>query len=155
MNIFKKPMLWLIVAVIYAWLFSVSTFIAAIGPPLIIAKITNTHNSISVSDMTKAFLKYAQEGATELKVQYNYFLFSLILHVLLFIPTLIIGIFVLRKKMWARNSLIALLSIFLIFPFALAIITSEFTIDTFNLSRLPFLAFILLLTRKEIKSVFT
>jgi hypothetical protein len=153
--IFKRPMVWVSIAVIYMWLFSLSIFIASIGPPLVIAKIVIAKNVMSLTAINNAFLLYVQEASNKLNVKYNFILFSLVLNVLLFLPTVIIGIFVLRKHLWARNGFLGLLMIFLISPFALVIFTSESIFGIFNLTQLPLIVFIFLFTRNQIKCIFT
>jgi hypothetical protein len=155
MPILKRPMVWVSIAVIYMWLFSLSMFIASIGPPLVMAKIVTGENAMSVTAINNAFLLYVQEASSKLNIKYNFLLFSLALNVLLFLPTVIISIFVLRKHSWAMNGLLALLIIFLIYPFALAIFTSESFWGIFNLNQLFLLAFIFLFTREEIRCIFT
>ncbi len=148
-------MFWIILSVLYVWLFSASIFIASIGPPIVMAMIVNTNNSISLADLTKSFLYYAQEGSNKLNVKYDYFLYSLIIAVILFIPTLIVGAFVLRRKLWARNALIGLLIVFILYPIILTVITSGFSTNIFSINMLVFLSIIFLLTRKNIESIFT
>jgi hypothetical protein len=155
MPMFKRPMVWVSFAVIYMWLYSLSIFVASVGPPLVMANIVTGKDAISLAALNNAFLHYVQEASSKLNVKYNYILFSLVLNVLLFLPTVIIGIFVLRKYLWARNGFLILLSIFLIYPFALVIFTSESILGIVNLSQLPLFAFIFLFTREEIKCIFT
>ena len=88
-------MFWIIVSVLYVWLFAVSIFIASIGPTIVMAMIDQY---ISFADLTKSFLYYAQEGSNKLNFEYDYVFYSLLIDMILFIPTSIIGTFVLRKK---------------------------------------------------------
>ncbi len=148
-------MVWVSVAVVYLWLFSASMFLASIGPPVVMAKIATTQETISLQDLKKAVSVYAQEASNKLNIDYNYVLLSLAANVLLFLPTLFIGLFALRKRLWARKSLIALLAVFLVYPFTLALFTSVPLFSVINFNQLPLLAFIILLTRDEIKCVFT
>ena len=142
-------------AVLYVWLFSASIFIASIGPPIVMTMIVNTDSSRLISDFSKSFLYYAQEGSKKVNVEYDYFFYSLILSILLFIPTSIVVGFVLRKKIWARNAFIGLLVVFISYPIIFAVITSGFSTNIFSINMLVFLSIIFLFTRKNIESIFT
>lgn len=149
-------MIWLVISVIYIWLYSIGIFIAAIGPPLIFAEITTSKgNQISMTAIGKGVVLYAQEGSKKLNVNYNYFLYSLFLNIILVLPSIVVGTFALRRKLWARNGLIVLLTLYLICPIIIARVTSEYNLDILNINRLPFVAIIFLLTRKTIEKIFT
>ena len=141
------------VSVAYIWLFTLSTFVASFGPPLVIAKIADTDKSISFNDLKESFFIYAQEASKKLNVKCKYLLYSLLMNVVVFLPTLIIGIFLLRKKRWARNAMIWILFILLIYPIAISAITSEFSGRILNFNMLIFPGIIYLLKRKNIESI--
>ncbi len=148
-------MIWLVISVIYIWLYSIGVFFAAIGPPLIIAKITtNKDNQISMTAIENSLVRYAQDGSKTLNVKYSYFLYLLLLNIILMLPSVVVGAFALRKKLWARNGLIGLLTLYLLCPFVIAIVTSEYK-GIININTLPFIAIIFLLTRRQIESIFT
>lgn len=151
-KILERPMIIIAVSVAYIWLFTLSTFVASVGPPMVIAKIADTDKSMSFSDLKESFLIYAQESSKKLNLSYDFLLYSLLWNMMIFIPTLIIGFFLLRKKRWARNAMIGLLIILLLYPIAISTITSGFSSRILNFNMLIFPGIIYLLKRKNIES---
>lgn len=141
------------VSVAYIWLFTLSTFVASVGPPMVIAKIADTDKSISFNDLKESFLIYAQESSNKLNLSYDFLLYSLLWNVIIFVPTLFIGFFLLRKYRWARNAMIGLLIILILYPIAISLITSEFSRRMLNFNMLIFPGLIYLLKRKSIESI--
>lgn len=140
------------VSVAYLWLFTLSTFVASVGPPIVIAKIADTDKSMSFNDLKEAFLIYAQEASKTMNLSYDFLFYSLLWNMMIFIPTLIIGFFLLRKKRWARNAMIGLLILLLLYPIAISAITSEFSGRILNFNMLIFPGIIYLLKKKYIES---
>jgi len=75
-------------------------------------------------------------------------------NIIILMPALVIGFFVLRKNIWAKNALILLL-IFLIFmPTLLSALASELSLNILNTDTLIYLAMIYLFTRKSTNEYF-
>ena len=141
------------VSVACIWLFTLSTFVASVGPPMVIAKIADTDKSMSFNDLKESFLIYAQEASKTMNLSFNFLLYSLLWNMMIIIPTLIIGFFLLKKKRWARNAMIGLLIIILLYPIVISTITSEFSSRILNFNMLIFPGIIYLLKRKRIESI--
>lgn len=155
MTIIKRPKLWIIISLIYIWLYSIGVFIAAVGPPLIIANVlTNKNDKISMQKIEKGFVLYAQEASKTLNVKYSCFLYTLFLNIILMLPTLAMGIFTLQKKLCAKNGLIGLLLLYILCPILIALVTSEYN-AIINFNTLSFIPIIIILTRKTIDQSFT
>ncbi len=154
LDFFRKPIVWIYISVIYICFFAISILIATVGPPFVIAKISDTDSSLSFTELKKAFLTYAQEGAKRLDYNYEYVLYSIISNIIVYSPALIVGFFVLRKKMWARNAMIVLIIVFLFQPVIIRVVTTGLTIDIFNINTLIYIGMIFFLTRKKTKAIF-
>jgi hypothetical protein len=156
----KKPYVWIFASVVYIWLLGLSKLIATLGPPFVISIIAHTKNSFWLSDLGKAFPFYAQEVANKLGYKYEYVLYSFIANVLIFIPAIVVGLFVLRKKLWARNTIILLVIVYIVHPLGIGLLTSQsnFSISAiFNLLRfntIILVAIIYVLMRKSTKETF-
>ncbi len=158
LSFFKKPIVWIYILVVYIWILAISVLFVVLSPTFIVAKIADNDDSISFTELKTAFLTYTQEAANRLNLDYNFVLYSYISNVLIFTSALIIGFFVLRKKMWARNAIIALIIIILVYPLVFYILFLGRLPDIFNLktffSTLIWLGMIYFLTRKNTKTIF-
>lgn len=155
LDFFKKPIVWIYISVIYIWLFAISILVATLGPTFVVAKIADNDNSISFTELKTAFLTYIQEAAKMLNYDYNYVLYSYISNVLIYTPALIIGFFVLRKKMWAMNIFIALIITYLLQPVVISALTSGLSFNILSLNTIIYSGMIYLLTRRSSKAIFT
>jgi hypothetical protein len=153
-NAIKKPYVWIFASVVYVWLLGLGKLIATLGPPFVILLIAHTKNSFWLSDFRKAFLFYAQEVANKLGYKYEYVFYSLLANILIFIPAVVIGFFVLRKKLWARNTFIGLVLSYIVHPIAIGLLSSESILGILSLNSIIFAAILCLLLRKSTKKVF-
>ncbi len=130
----KRPYVWIFASVVYIWLLGLSKLFATLGPPYVFSKGFSTSMQFSVSGLGKAFLFYAQEVAKVLGYKYEYVLYCFIANIVILIPAIVVGFFVLRRKMWARNTLIFLVVAYVVYPLGIGLLTSEskFTILSFN-----------------------
>ena len=109
----------------------------------------------SVSGLGKAFLFYAQEVAKVLDYKYEYVLYCFIANILILIPAIAVGFFVLRKKIWARNTLIFLVVAYVVYPLAIGLLTSESKFTILSLNTIILVAIIYVLMRRPTKEVFS
>lgn len=116
------------------------------GPPYVFASAFSTSMQFSVSGLGKAFLFYAQEVTKALGYKYEYVLYCFIANILILIPAIVVGFFVLRKKMWARNTLILLVIAYVVYPLGIGLLTSEskFTILSLNTIILVVIVYVLM-----------
>ena len=121
----KKPYVWILASVVYIWLLGLVKLFATLGPMYVISTIAHTKNSFWISDVRKAFIFYAQEVAKQLGYKYEYVLYSLLANILILVPAMVIGFFVLGKKIWARNTMIVLIFLYIIQIIAIGLLTSE------------------------------
>jgi len=153
----KKPYVWIFASVVYIWLLGLIKVFAALGPTYVISTIAHTKNSLWISDVGKAFIFYAQEVAKQLGYKYEYVLYSLLANVLILVPAMVIGFFVLRKKIWARNTIIALIFAYIVQIIAIGLLTSEpkfSVISILSLNTIILLATMYVLMRKSTKETF-
>jgi hypothetical protein len=150
----KKPNVWIFASVVYIWLLGLTKLIATLGPSYVISRITGTNNFFSISGIEKAFLIYAQEAANKLGYKYEYVLYSFIANVLIFIPAMVVGFFVLRKKLWARNTIIFLVIVYIVHPLGIGLLTSQSNFSILSLNTIILIAMIYVLMRKSTKKVF-
>src|SRR4030042_2284793 len=95
----RKPYVFIFSSVVYIWLLGLSKLFATLGPPYVFSKGFSTSMQFSVSGLGKAFLFYAQEAAKGLGYNYEYVLYCFIANILILIPAIVVGVFVLRKKL--------------------------------------------------------
>lgn len=153
----KKPYVWIFASVVYIWLLGLVKLFATLGPIYVISAIAHTKNSLWISDIGKAFQFYAQEAANQLGYTYNYVLYSLLANILILIPAMVIGFFVLRKKLWARNTMIVIIFVYIIQIIAIGLLTSEskFGISSIlSLNTIILVAITYVLTRRSTKETF-
>lgn len=153
-NVIKKPYVWIFVSVVYVWLLGLSKLIATLGPPFVISIIAHTKNSFWLSDFGKAFPFYAQEVANKLGYKYEYVLYSLLANIFILIPAMVMGFFVLRKKLWARNTFIGLVLSYIVHLIGIGLLASESILGTLSLNSIILAAILCLLVRKSTKRVF-
>jgi len=153
-NVVKKPYVWIFASVVYVWLLALSKLIATLGPPFVISLIVHTKNSFWLSDFGQAFLFYAQEAASKLGYKYEYVLYSLFANILILIPAIVIGFFVLRKRLWARNTIVVFVIAYLLQPLAIGLLTSESILGILSLNTIILGAILYLLLRKSSERVF-
>ena len=103
---------------------------------MVIATVVDADNSISLTEFYQAFFAYAEEGAKRLNLKYKYVLLLMLQNVVIFMPTLVIGLFVLRKKRWARNIMIGLLVVLAFYPLVVGAFTSELNVKILNFDEL-------------------
>lgn len=149
-----KPVVWIYISIIYIWFYITAKVLASLAPLFLISKIADTDNSLSFLELKKAFLIYVQEGANEAGINTQYFLYSIVTNIIILIPILVVGILILRKKLWARNVLIVLLILLIFMPSLLSAFTSEVSLNILNYDTLIYLAIIYMFTRKSTKEYF-
>jgi len=150
----KKPYVWIFASVVYIWLLGLSKLFATLGPPYVFSKGFSTSMQFSVSGLGKAFLFYAQEAAKGLGYNYEYVLYCFIANILILIPAIVVGVFVLRKKLWARNTIIVLVVLYIVHPIGIGLLTSESILGILSLDSMILAAILYLLVRKSTKEVF-
>ena len=150
----KKPNLWIILSVGYLWLLGIGKLIATLGPPFVISRIMETKNSFSISGFVNAFVIYAQEAAPKLGYTYKFVLYSFISNVLIFIPVIVVDYFVLQKRLWARNTLIVLILVYLFHPLGIGLLTSELNLSFIRLNSIVLVAIIYALMCKTTTDAF-
>lgn len=155
-QVIRKPIIWLYVSVIYIWIFIIFKFIASVGPPFVIAKIADTDDSLSLAELKKAFMIYIHEASEKIDISSQFILYSMLSNIILIAPVLIIGFFVLKKKLWARNSFIILLIFFMLLPILISLASGAFPSATvvLNYDTAIYLLIIFFLTRKSTKELF-
>ena len=157
----KKPNVLIFASVGYVWLIGSGKLIATLGPPFVISKITNTKNVLSISGTVNAFQIYAHEAANKLGYTYKFVLYSLITNVGIFIPTIIVGFYVLRKKLWARNYFIGIVLVLIFQSLVIGCLTSQMNLsivsllNTINLDSIILMAIICVLLRKSTTDYFS
>ena len=150
----KKPYLWIFASVVYIWLLGLSKLFATLGPPYVFSKGFSTSMQFSASGFGKAFLFYAQEVAKVLGYKYEYVLYCFIANIFILIPAIVVSFFLLRKKMWARNSLIFLVIAYVVYPLGIGLLTSESKFSVLSLNTIILVAIIYVLVRKPTKEAF-
>ncbi|HAM50573.1 MAG TPA: hypothetical protein DCP92_07690 [Nitrospiraceae bacterium] len=150
----KKPYVWIFASVVYIWLLGLIKLFATIGPAYVILRIAHTKNSFWITDIGKAFLFYAQEVSKQWGYRYEYVLYSFLANILIFIPAMVLGFFVIRKKLWARNTIIVLVSVYIVYTIPFGLLTSTWKFTILSLNKIILLAIIYVLMRKSSKEVF-
>ena len=150
----KRPYVWIFASVVYIWLLGLSKLFATLGPPYVFSNGFSTNMRFSISGLGQAFLFYAQEGAKALGLKYEYVLYCLIANILILIPVIVVGFFVLRKKMWARNTLIFLVIAYVVCPVWIGLLTSESKLTILSLNTVILVAIIYVLLRRSTKEAF-
>jgi hypothetical protein len=148
----RKPKTWFIVSVVYIWLFGLGKLFATIGPPYTISRIAD--KSFSFTGMVKAFLLYAQEAATSLGCKYEYVVYVLIMNVLIFVPVIILGFFILRRKLWALNASIILLVVYIANSVGLGLVLSKSLFDVVTLDIAILFVIVIFFMNKSTKAIF-
>ncbi len=154
LDIIRKPYIWIFISVVYIWLLAFSKLFATLGPPYVFSKGFSTTMHFSLSSLTEAFLFYAQEVAKLSGYKYEYVLYCFIANIVILIPAIVVGFFVLRKKMWARNTLISLIIAYVMYPLGIALLTSESKFIILTMNAIILVAIIYVLMRSPSKKVF-
>ncbi len=133
-----------------------SMLIATLGPPYVIARIARAKDSSLLTSFKESFQLYAKEAAGTLNVSNGVILYMLIINVVIFSVAILVGFFVLRKRMWARNIMILLMLILILRTPILQIVASGsvlMQVDTI-IESIIFLMVIFFLTRKSATEYF-
>ena len=154
----KKPIVWLYFSVIYIWLLSISVLVATLGPPFVLSLIAHPKNSSSFSYFIESFSLYVQEVTKELNVSADVFMYSFFSNIIVFPIALVVGFFVLKKKLWARNIMIFLVLLLILQPIILGVIARGSFSDFLDFETITepvfFFIIIYVLTRKSVKEIF-
>jgi len=154
----KKPIAWIYFSVIYIWLLSISVLVATLGPPYVLSLLVHPKNSSSFSYFIESFPLYVQEATKELNISVNIFMYSFFSNIIVFPIAILVGIFVLKKKLWARNSMIFIILLLILQPIIVGVIAGDSPIDFLDLGTIIepifFLVIIYILTRKSVKEIF-
>lgn len=151
----KKPYVWIFASVVYIWLLGLIKLFATLGHIYVISIIIHTSNSFWILDVVKAFLFYAQELANQSGHKYEYVLYAFIVNFLIFIPAMPVGFFVLRKKLWARNTILLLVIVYIVHSLGIGLLTSRSIFRILSLNTVILVAIIYVLMRKSTKIVFS
>ena len=153
-EVFNKRIFWTYLIVIFISLLIIMRVFASLAPAFIIMEIANVDEQITFDELIESVHLYAQEGAKNLgikqKTAENYILFN----VLISIPTLVIGFFVVRKKEWARKLFIFLLLILMLQPLIVDFYNSKSILRVLNSNTIIFLIIILFFQRKSTIDIF-
>jgi len=154
----KKPIVWIYFSVIYIWLLSISVLVATLVPPFVLSLIAHPKNSSPFSYFIESFPLYIQTATKELNVSADVFMYSFFSNIILFPIALVVGFFVLKKKLWTRNIMIFLILLLILQPIILGIIAEASFSDFLDLEAItePIFFFIIIyvLTRKSVKEIF-
>ena len=127
---------------------------ASLGPPYIMLQVTNVDERLTVDEIVEAVNLYCQEGAEHLGISQKILKNSIVFNVLVSIPTIIIGFFVLRKKMWARKLFIFLLTIFILQPVIVDPYNFKSTFRVLKIDTIFYLMLIWFFQRKSTIDIF-
>ena len=154
MTLLKKPRLWIISSIIYLWVFTAAKLFVTVGPPLVMYTIVYGHRAFSLTKLNNTFLFYIEDLTKRLGMSYEYVFYSFLANAIFFLSALLIGAFVLKKKRWARNALIALLVMLILWPLIMPI-AFGYNINILKINFLIFPGMIYLLKRKDVEPSFT
>jgi hypothetical protein len=154
----KKPIVWIYLSVAYIWLLSISVLVATLGPPYLLALMVRRKNSSLFSAFIDSFHLYVNETAGALHVTNDFVWYLFILNIVKFPLAILLGFFVVKKKMWARNFMIFLLLFLILEPLILWIAVSgsalHFSLGA-TIEPTILLLIIFVLTRKSTADVFS
>jgi hypothetical protein len=154
----KKPIILVYFAVIYIWLLSICILVATIGPPIVVSLIARRKNSPLFFNFTETLPLYLQTAKEELNISAEVLTYVFASNIVIFSMALVIGFFILKKKLWARNTMIFLVLFLILQPIILVVITGASYSDFLNIEAIAepifFLIVIYILTRKSVKEIF-
>lgn len=157
-SILRRPIVWVYLSVIYIWVLAISVLIATLGPPYVLSLVTHPKNSSSFSYFIESFPLYVQEATKELNISANIFMYSFFSNIIIFPIAILVGFFVLKKKLWARNSMIFIILLLILQPIIVGVITGGSFINFLDFETITepifFLIIIYILTRKSVKEIF-
>ena len=128
---------------------------ATLGPTFVIPRIVHKENSFWISDIGKTFQSYAQEVAKRLGCSYEYVLYNFLANIFIFAPAIILGLFVLRKKLWALSTTAILLVAYIILRGILSIWFLGSLTGALGVNYVILIVIVSLFTKKTTKALFS
>jgi hypothetical protein len=148
----SKVFIYIIVG--YCWILAVGNFTATLGPVCVLDQVLNPNSPFSVPSIRKAFVMYSQEAAKELGCHSEVVLYSMAMNILIFVPAFVVGVFVLRWKLWARNALIFIIALYFMDKLGISLLSSEPDYISVVLHTMILLGMVYFLTRESTKELF-